>query len=72
MTGDNAALSGAAIDCYLKNKDIYDHVVFYEDIIADPVEIAGGLFEALGIRGEGMVERAITALEAHSQVRASL
>ena len=69
MTGDNAALSGGAIDMYLKHREIFDHVVFYEDIIAEPERITQGLFDTLGIKGEDSVKTALKALEKHSQVR---
>ncbi len=51
---------------YIKHRDEYDVVVFYEDLVAEPQVTCRRLFEATGTPPE-YVPRAIKALERDSQ-----
>jgi hypothetical protein len=51
---------------YLKHKEMYDYVVFFEDVVADSESECKRLFDFLGI-GHEHVPKALDALKEDSQ-----
>ena len=51
---------------FLRNRDKYDLIVFYEDILAEPENVCRNLLEVCGISSDH-VPKALEALKSDSQ-----
>ncbi len=57
---------GGSMLCYLKNKDIYDYILLYEDLADHPEVVMKDIFQLMNIPLEH-VPKALSALEKDSQ-----
>ena len=58
---------GGALLCFLRNRDIYDFVVTYEDLKENVGERTVELLRILGLDKKGNADLALAALQTHSQ-----
>ena len=62
----NALSQGLTLQIYLRNKDKFEMVVFYEDLISNPIKITRTLFEKLQVPLD-FVDEALMAMKTDSQ-----